>query len=87
MDEITGDNLFKEGISLGDDHGKIRVVVNQSWDEDLMEVFQEDIPDVRLLNSALRLQKIEPGKNVILVTLFLSLEMFANAPPTAIDKK
>ncbi len=68
LDEITGDNLFKKGISLGDGHGKIRVVVNQSWDEDLMEVFQEDIPDVRILNTALRLQKIEPGKNVILVT-------------------
>ena len=79
LDEITGDNLFKEGISLGDDHGKIRVVVNQSWDEDLMEVFQEDIPDVRILNSALRLQKIEPGKNVILVTKDTNLRMKAKA--------
>ena len=79
LDEITGDNLFKKGISLGDGHGKIRVVVNQSWDEDLMEVFQEDIPDVRILNTALRLQKIEPGKNVILVTKDTNLRMKAKA--------
>ena len=71
--------MFKKGISLGDGHGKIRVVVNQSWDEDLMEVFQEDIPDVRILNTALRLQKIESGKNVILVTKDTNLRMKAKA--------
>ena len=79
LDEITRDNLFKKGIYLGDGHGKIRVVVNQSWDEDLMEVFQEDIPDVRILNTALRLQKIESGKNVILVTKDTNLRMKAKA--------
>ena len=34
LDEITGGNLFKKGISLGKGHGKIRFVVNQSWDEE-----------------------------------------------------
>ena len=31
LDEITGDNLFKKGVSLGKDRGKIRVIVNQTW--------------------------------------------------------
>ena len=79
LDEITGGNLFKKGISLGKGHGKIRLVVNQSWDEDLLEIFREDIPDVRILNTALRLHKMESGKNVILVTKDTNLRMKAKA--------
>ncbi len=79
LDEITGDKLFKSGVSLGEEHGKIRVIVNQTWDEDLLEVFQDDIPDVRILNAALRLQKQEKSRSVILVTKDTNLRMKAKA--------
>ena len=79
LDELTGDSLFKDGISLGKGHGKIRVVVNQTWDEGLLEIFQEDIPDVRILNTSLRLHKAEPEKHVILVTKDTNLRMKAKA--------
>ena len=79
LDEITGDNLFKKGVSLGNKLGKIRVVVNQSWDKELLEVFREDIPDVRILNTALRLNKQEPNTIIILVTKDTNLRMKAKA--------
>ncbi|MDP6339889.1 MAG: PhoH family protein [Candidatus Marinimicrobia bacterium] len=79
LDEITGDNLFKKGVSLGKDRGKIRVIVNQTWDEQLIEVFRDDIPDVRILNSAIRLQKQEPSRTVILITKDTNLRMKAKA--------
>jgi len=79
LDEITGDHLFKSGVSLGKDHGKIRVIVNQKWDESLREIFSEDIPDIRILNTALRLQKQEKSTPVILVTKDTNLRMKAKA--------
>lgn len=79
LDEITGDNLFKKGVSLGNNLGKIRVVVNQSWDKELLEVFREDIPDVRILNTALRLNKQEPNAIIVLVTKDTNLRMKAKA--------
>ena len=79
LDEITGDNLFKKGVSLGNKLGKIRVVVNQSWDKELLEVFREDIPDVRILNTALRLNKQEPNTIIALVTKDTNLRMKAKA--------
>jgi len=79
LDEITGDNLFKKGVSLGNKLGKIRVVVNQSWDKELLEVFREDIPDVRILNTALRLNKQEPNTIIVLVTKDTNLRMKAKA--------
>ena len=79
LDEITGDNLFKKGVSLGNNLGKIRIVVNQSWDKELLEVFKEDIPDVRILNTALRLNKQEPNAIIVLVTKDTNLRMKAKA--------
>ncbi|MEA1882613.1 MAG: PhoH family protein [Candidatus Marinimicrobia bacterium] len=79
LDEITGDNLFKSGVPLGKDQGKIRVIVNQTWDEELIEVFRDDIPDVRILNSAIRLQKQEKSRTVILITKDTNLRMKAKA--------
>ena len=79
LDEITGDNLFKKGVSLGNNLGKIRIVVNQSWDKELLEVFREDIPDVRILNTALRLNKQEPNVIIVLVTKDTNLRMKAKA--------
>jgi len=79
LDEITGDKLFKSGVSLGKDRGKIRVIVNQTWDEDLIEVFRDDIPDIRILNTAIRLQKQEDSRSVILVTKDTNLRMKAKA--------
>ena len=79
LDEITGDNLFKKGVSLGNNLGKIRVVVNQSWDKELLEVFREDIPDIRILNTALRLNKQEPNAIIVLVTKDTNLRMKAKA--------
>jgi len=79
LDEITGDTLFKSGVSLGEGRGKIRVIVNQTWDENLIEVFRDDIPDIRILNTAIRLQKQETSKTVILITKDTNLRMKAKA--------
>ena len=79
LDEITVDNLFKKGVSLGNYLGKIRIVVNQSWDKELLEVFREDIPDVRILNTALRLNKQEANAIIVLVTKDTNLRMKAKA--------
>lgn len=79
LDNLTGDILFVEGVSLGKNHGRIRVVVNQTWDPDMKKVFREDTPDTRILNTAYCLSKSEPDRSVILVSKDTNLRMKAKA--------
>ena len=79
LDEITGDTLFKSGVSLGEGRGKIRVIVNQTWDENLIEVFRDDIPDIRILNTAIRLQTQVTFITVILIIMDTNLRIKAKA--------
>ena len=45
----------------------------------MIEVFRDDIPDIRILNTAIRLQKQETSKTVILITKDTNLRMKAKA--------
>ena len=66
-------------VSLDKDHGKIRVVVDNTWDEELVSVFSEDTPDNRILNNAFCLSKATPDKTVILVSKDTNLRMKAKS--------
>lgn len=79
LDSITGDVLFEDGVSLDEDHGKIRVVVDNAWDEELISVFSEDTPDNRILNNAFRLSKTIPDRTVILVSKDTNLRLKAKS--------
>ena len=79
LDQLTGDVLFKEGVSIGPDQGKIRIVVNQTLAEEIKKVFHEDSPDTRILNSAYRLSRSETDRSVILVSKDTNLRMKAKA--------
>ncbi len=79
IDDLTGDVLFAEGIRYNGSQGKIRVIVDHEWDEDLISVFSEDSPDHRILNSAFRLAKQNPDRKVILVSKDTNLRMKAKS--------
>ena len=58
-DELTGDLLSDQGASLGEDLGRIRVVLGGAMDERVRQSFQQDTMDHRILNTALLLGWIE----------------------------
>ncbi len=49
-------------------NGKIRVVVNHSWDPTVKEVFNEDSADNRIINCAFKIQIENPDRTVVIVS-------------------
>lgn len=79
LDELTGDLVSPEGVSLGPGLGSIRVVLGGEFSDQLREAFLSDSPDHRILNTALTLQRNETSRPTILVTKDTNLRMKAKA--------
>lgn len=79
LDEITGDALSDRGAALGAGLGSIRIAIGGGLDGRLQEVLSQDSPDHRILNTALRLQKREAGRRVILVSKDTNLRIKARS--------
>lgn len=79
LDRLTGDVLSPAGTVLGPGLGSIRVTLSADLDEPVRAAFSQDTSDHRILSAALRLQRQEPGRPVILVTKDTNLRMKAKA--------
>jgi len=79
LDELTGDVLSEEGAQLGEARGRVRVVLAQQFDSKVEQAFIQDIPDHRILNTALILSKEEPERAVILVSKDTNVRIKAKA--------
>ena len=79
LDELTGDVLSSEGISIGDGLGKICIAMKANHRQQMNEAFLEDCPDHRILDIALTLQHDEAPRVVVLVTKDTNLRMKAKS--------
>lgn len=79
LDTLTGDLLSGRGARIGDDLGRIRVVLGHDIDPKLRGIFLNDSPDHRIVDTALRLQHLEKELHVILVSKDTNLRMKAKA--------
>lgn len=79
IDQMTGDVLSEEGAELGEDQGRLRVVITNEIDHRLHQVFLHDSPDNRILNTALHLQHYVKERRVILITKDTNLRMKAKS--------
>ena len=80
LDSLSGQNMLQEWIPLnGGSKGHLKVLMNEMNDLNADQVFGERKADHRILNSALRLSKEEPGKKVILVSKDINLRLKAKA--------
>ena len=79
LDELTGDQLFEEGVSIGNNKGKIRVIVGKDWHPKLGTLFTEDTPDHRILNVATWLKEDNNGTELIIVSKDTNLRMKAKS--------
>ena len=79
LDELTGDLLSDRGVSLGEDRGRVRVVLGGRLSRQLGDAFLQDNPDHRILNAALELNEAARDRIVVLVTKDTNLRMKAKA--------
>ena len=79
LDELTGDVLSVEGARLGAGRGRIRVLLGGPPQPALERVFLQDLPDHRILNTALAVQTGSPNRRTILVTKDTNLRMKAKS--------
>ncbi len=79
LDALTGPILSEDGVSLGNDRGRIRVVLSGPLDSQLGSAFYQDSPDHRILNCALMLNNVHPTRRVTLVSKDTNLRMKAKS--------
>ncbi|PQO30577.1 ribonuclease [Blastopirellula marina] len=79
IDQMTGDLLSEEGANLGEEQGRLRVIITNELDARLHQVFLHDSPDNRILNTALHLQRYVKDRRVILITKDVNLRMKAKS--------
>ena len=80
LDRITaGKNFGKGGLPIGKNLGWIKVEPNHPFDEEHADFFKDDIPDHRILATAMWVRDFNPGTFVALVTKDINLRMKAKA--------
>ena len=80
LDELTGDQLFEDGVSIGKNKGKIRVIVGKDWHPELGSLSTEDTPDHRILNVAMWLKEDnKKSTELIIVSKDTNLRMKAKS--------
>jgi PhoH-like ATPase len=80
LDKLSQSSPLQEWVPLGNPKGgRIRVVMNKPNGLDATQVFGEDKPDHRILNTALFLARENPDRRVILVSKDINLRLKAKS--------
>ena len=80
IDRLTEGRLFgKDGVPIGPRLGKIKIEPNHPFAEEFKDFFMDDIPDHRILATAMWVRDNNPGTFVALITKDVNLRMKAKA--------
>ncbi|MDY6121954.1 MAG: PhoH family protein [Porphyromonas sp.] len=79
LDELSDDDLFTSGVSLGEGRGRLFVYFKGQRDERVAQAFSGSIPDHRILSIAFTIADEHPDTPTILVTKDVNLRMKAKA--------
>ncbi len=79
LDSLTGPILEKQGVSLGPGLGNLRIMWAPQLEDEIKSVFLKDVPDHRILNTAVLLRKENPDRPVVLVSKDINLRMKAKS--------
>jgi Predicted ATPase related to phosphate starvation-inducible protein PhoH len=86
LDRITnGRDFGAGGLPIGKDLGWIKIEPNHPFSEEYAEFFADDIPDHRILSTALWVRDNNPGTFVALVSKDINLRMKAKAIGMAVQ--
>ena len=79
LDRISDNTLFDRGISLGKGHGFIKIEMGHGYTQAMRDSLIDDIPDHRIIATAVWLRDNTPGRKVILVTKDVNMRLKAKA--------
>jgi PhoH-like ATPase len=79
LNHISGEKLFKEGVSLGAKQGKLFVATGKPFTQIMQDSFFEKSPDHRILAIALHVKETFKTRIVTLVTKDINLRMKAKS--------
>jgi PhoH-like ATPase len=80
IDRLTEGKMFgKDGVPLGKGLGKIKIEPNHPFSDEFKDFFSDDIPDHRILATAMWVRDNNPDTFVALVTKDINLRMKAKA--------
>ena len=80
IDRITeGRSFGVEGVPIAKGLGNIKIEPNHPFPEDMKDLFYDDIPDHRILSTAIWVRDNNPGRFVALVTKDINLRMKSKA--------
>ena len=80
IDRITeGRSFGRDGLPIGPGLGRIKVEPNHPFSGEYADMFRDDIPDHRILSTAMWVRDHNPGTFVALVTKDLNLRLKAKA--------
>ncbi len=80
IDRITeGKSFGRDGLPIGPGLGRIKVEPNHPFTGEYADMFRDDIPDHRILSTAMWVRDNNPGTFVALVTKDLNLRLKAKA--------
>ena len=79
LDSLTGPILSERGVPRGEGLGNLRIVWMPQMDAEIKSAFMKDLPDHRILNTAVLLQKDHPDDRVVLVSKDINLRMKAKS--------
>ena len=80
LDSISGKTTMKNWRRLnGPEKGKFKVIMNEHSSLDAREIFDDNKPDHRILNAAIKLKEDYPDRKVILVSKDINLRLKAKS--------
>ena len=79
LDHLAGDKLIRGGASVGEGHGKIRIMTSHQNEAEVVAVFAERKVDHRILSVASFLKRTEKNRQVILVSKDVNLRLKARS--------
>ena len=79
MDKLSGEDLFKTGVSLGQGKGTLYIETGKAFSEELVESFTERNADNRILAIAEFVKNSKPEKEMIVVSQDINLRLKAKS--------
>ena len=79
LDKLSGDDLFSDGVALGDGRGRLFIETGKVFSEKMKVSFQDNIPDHRILAITEYTNNENPDRTTILVSKDINLRMKAKS--------
>jgi PhoH-like ATPase len=79
LDQLAGEKLFTEGVSLGPDKGRLFIATGKNFPQIMNDSFSEKTPDHRILAIALHVKDHFPERTTIFISKDINLRMKAKS--------